>query len=239
MLQVVATGADNPLAATTGAYFAQNGKIRVWEWRKLISFRPKFCTWSPSPFPIANWVLLFEQATTSLNWSRCFTPTPKCSIVSCTFSIATCVCRRILSFFSLSFSSYKRMPFNKCFELTSPAFEDGQWSFSVHICTLCTCLDTGCSSESDPRSPCITMNLNYTYCTFNILIAHQYVNIETVETTSCTSNITTLGGRLFHYRRRDIKHLAILGNESESKPIIKQLHRNTTRFCRLIYTMRS
>ena len=29
MLQVVATGAYYPLAATTGAYFAQNGKIKV------------------------------------------------------------------------------------------------------------------------------------------------------------------------------------------------------------------
>ena len=29
MLQVVATGAYYPLVATTGAYFAQNGEVRV------------------------------------------------------------------------------------------------------------------------------------------------------------------------------------------------------------------
>ena len=36
MLQVVAKGAYYPPVATTGAYFAQNGKIRVEESQKLI-----------------------------------------------------------------------------------------------------------------------------------------------------------------------------------------------------------
>ena len=50
MLQVVTTGAYYPLVATTGAYFAQNGEIRVWvylfvmeQWRR-VGFLPLYNT---------------------------------------------------------------------------------------------------------------------------------------------------------------------------------------------------
>ena len=36
MLQVIATGEYYPPVATTGAYFAQNDEIRVWESQKLM-----------------------------------------------------------------------------------------------------------------------------------------------------------------------------------------------------------